>query len=193
VINVKKSKEALNLRWLQLATSTSTWKKVLKGIHIRGDNKAEASDGYRIHQGPVPEALDFDVGDTIRVNQGNTIYKSPDREYSANLVEGHFPDTDVVFPNYEPTVSIALNSDFIKDALEFPQADDNKVILEFFQKGSANLLQIRTEDDEYKALIMHMKSSQVNTAQEKKEIGQKMAELLKNKYPNLYGKLLSEI
>jgi len=192
MIEIKTEKDALNLRWFQKAIKKAThWGKVaLGGIFVREDGTTVSSDGYKLHQGPTPPALKQFAGKIIRFNKGHTIYKSPNREYPTHEVDATFPNTGQVFPNGLPDVAIALDKEYLTDALEMPNGD-SKVILEFFNTEEDGLLVISNEETEHRAVIMYMESKKVSSWKKSITKAQKMVDYLAEHHPNVYGMLVN--
>lgn len=203
MIQVKSKKDALNLRWLQLAVSSNTtWREAITGIRVK-EEKAEATDGYRIHVGPIPESLNEFSGEKkgIKVNGGGATYKSPDREYPIQKTSGDFPETSHIFPKKPPKTVLAINREFLKDALEMPVGKDGNgnpgVILKFYPEEVYDRLIVQTGDGSHQALIMGMslKGTGYELPPEDKDVKKayKALDILLEKYPNIHAEVMKEI
>jgi len=194
VIEIKTKKDAINLRWFQKAIKkTTSWGKgVLRGIFIREDGTTISVDGYRLHQGPTPPALEKFAGKVIRFNGGNVIYKSPDRKYATQELEGKFPSTDHLFPQGLPDAAISIDKEFLMDAIEMPN-EDGQIVLEFYRDEKGGLLVVSNEETDHRAIIMHMKSKKINSWKKSMDEAQKMVDYLAKNYPNVYGMLVNVV
>lgn len=191
--------DALTLRWLQRAVSKNhSWRKNITGIKV-GKTEAIATDGYRIHKGPIPTPLKEFSGEKvgIRVNQGRLVYKSVDREYPISRLNTDFPETEHIFPTQPPKTVMAINRNFLKEALEIPIGKNGHpgVILEFYPKGDYDHLVVSTGDGSYKAVIMGMGLTSIGYKKSPEEKSVKKAykalDILRERYPNIHTEVIN--
>lgn len=178
----KEKRDAVALRWLQLATGTSG---TLSGIHVN-NGQAESSDGYRIHLAPTPDPVK-DAG-IVRIRDGKTLHKTPGRVYEAEEIEGVFPDVEQIDPDnhQEPQAVLNCNPKYLREALEMP--NNGTVTLRIYSSTGP----FTVTSDEYKAVIMPKHPTDPKTEEQAKradnqfkglrEMGHTLLRIAKDEY-----------
>lgn len=195
----REKQDALTLRWLQLATDGSKKsygnpgykREPLSGLHVK-NGKAEAADGYRIHQSVTPEPLE-DFEGIVRVREGKGLHKTPGRVYKAEKVDGVFPDTRQIFPRGKPQSVIAIKAKYLREALDMPNLNPADMVVIKAYRSSHPVL-VEAQDGKSRALVMPMKAWGDNDKEAKEADKQtEIVRLLEKEYPSVYAELEGKV
>lgn len=142
--------EALNLRWLQLPVTNR-----YEGILVDAI-EAFSTDGYRIHRAPVPAPLGgVEPESVLRIRDGKKLHKTGGRAYDAEVVDVNYPPEIATFgPKGPPLVTVAVNRDFLTEALEVPTNDAGVVHISVW--GWMEPVRVENADESAEALVMPM-------------------------------------
>jgi len=161
-IVVKEKQDAATLRWLQMAAATEKSRggferPILSGMKV-DNGRAVAVDGFRMHVASTPELLEDFEGEIVRINEGKGIAKGANRVYSAEVVEGNYPDwKQIVSGDETPQSVIAFNSKYLREALGMPQDTDwqfkdNIVTLRIYKSTAP--VTVTSKGGNYQAVVM---------------------------------------
>ena len=150
MLKPKGKKEALELRWLQMATRDveDNMYETLEAMNFE-DERMLACDGYRLHIVNHPQ-MD-DLKGLHKLNEGKPLNKTP-KAYDDEIVKGDYPDIDNIIPKKENAVaSVAISRHLLQEVLEMPN-ETGWVQIELY--GKHKPVVIRDPDGEYLAVVM---------------------------------------
>lgn len=149
-IDLQDKKERLTLRWLQLGTDGENIDSPKNTVHFYKDGRAIGTNSFHAHVVPQFKELS---GKALLINKGKLLRKAKDIKTSA--APSQFttqPDIDLIYPKSEPSATIIVPIQQLREALEMP-TDSLYIWLEIYPGNSTPLIVRDVEEKGRYALI----------------------------------------